>query len=547
MSSQKLFEGPVLEDLLAVISTEVGPEANIVHAERTHKGGVMGFFAREHFRLAVTVPPQGETSTHSPRPKPRDNPRPKPGAKDSGRRTERKVIGRSTEPPAAEASPFAAIAMETSDIVTLGQPPAAATKEMSAAPRGVPERSSVGCSPNATIDSPNLPLAPLTKPNAVTEPVATASTIPSAAMVEPELAGQSPDRPVERFDQALLQVARSLGHDHPLVWSAPHDDDICTSGPAVNEADGTTPDDEPTPDRATADEARIEQVALAGPGPEVGGLSSVAEETSTFAELAESLSHAVTRGGSLAGASRAPLSDEPIVDLVATASTSWHDPGRRPGIERNLSSAGLPRTLFEETMSLFARGGRLDTALVEVLGRIPCRPSLSCSERGVVAVVGRVDRLDPALIAVTGDLGIDSVLLISPSRDHQYCETSTLERARTDAADAMTRAAERSPDGLTLVGVPAGTDRASRSWATEVVRVMKPTAVFGVVDAASKTEDIAAWAAGLGGLDALVVDGLQGTRSPGTLLSLDIPVGWVDGRPATPARWAAIIEDALSE
>ena len=38
---------------------------------------------------------------------------------------------------------------------------------------------------------------------------------------------------------------------------------------------------------------------------------------------------------------------------------------------------------------------------------------------------------------------------------------------------------------------------------------------------------------------------VQETREPGTVLSLDAPVGWLEGLPATPVTWAAVLSERL--
>lgn len=53
MNSLLKFDGPNLEELLARVQRELGPEASIIEANRTRKGGIGGFFAREWFEVIV--------------------------------------------------------------------------------------------------------------------------------------------------------------------------------------------------------------------------------------------------------------------------------------------------------------------------------------------------------------------------------------------------------------------------------------------------------------------------------------------------------------
>ncbi len=84
------------------------------------------------------------------------------------------------------------------------------------------------------------------------------------------------------------------------------------------------------------------------------------------------------------------------------------------------------------------------------------------------------------------------------------------------------------------------------AWAYHVLAALEPEATWGVVDATRKTEDVAAWISGLGGVDALAVNDIDATASPAAVLQLDVPVGRIDGRPATPALWAALLTERVA-
>jgi hypothetical protein len=50
-----LVEGPEIEALLEQIREEYGPDARIVSADKVRSGGVAGFFAKQHYEIAVEV------------------------------------------------------------------------------------------------------------------------------------------------------------------------------------------------------------------------------------------------------------------------------------------------------------------------------------------------------------------------------------------------------------------------------------------------------------------------------------------------------------
>lgn len=62
MNSLLKFDGPQLEELLARVQRELGPEVSIIEANRIRKGGVGGFFAKEWFEVIVDAPTSDERS-----------------------------------------------------------------------------------------------------------------------------------------------------------------------------------------------------------------------------------------------------------------------------------------------------------------------------------------------------------------------------------------------------------------------------------------------------------------------------------------------------
>ena len=47
------LDGPDLEELLARAMTEAGPGGRVASADHVRRGGVAGFFARQHFEVVV--------------------------------------------------------------------------------------------------------------------------------------------------------------------------------------------------------------------------------------------------------------------------------------------------------------------------------------------------------------------------------------------------------------------------------------------------------------------------------------------------------------
>src|ERR1043165_8896578 len=63
-----LLEGRDLEELLAQVRAEHGPDAVIVSAEKVRTGGVGGLFGTQKYELTVEVPDAASTTQSSDRP-----------------------------------------------------------------------------------------------------------------------------------------------------------------------------------------------------------------------------------------------------------------------------------------------------------------------------------------------------------------------------------------------------------------------------------------------------------------------------------------------
>ena len=86
-----------------------------------------------------------------------------------------------------------------------------------------------------------------------------------------------------------------------------------------------------------------------------------------------------------------------------------------------------------------------------------------------------------------------------------------------------------------LPALPIGSDRDTFATA---VGDLAPDQAWVAVDAGRKPADTAVWVAELAAavhLDALAAVGVRATQSPETIRLLDVPVGWIDDRPATHA------------
>jgi len=98
---------------------------------------------------------------------------------------------------------------------------------------------------------------------------------------------------------------------------------------------------------------------------------------------------------------------------------------------------------------------------------------------------------------------------------------------------------------VTIVAVDAPM-RADAYWMAQLVGVWAPVAVWAVVEATRKPEDLEAWFAGLPRVDALVVQDADLSADPAAVLRrVEAPVAVIDGARATPHRWASLLCERL--
>ena len=112
-----------------------------------------------------------------------------------------------------------------------------------------------------------------------------------------------------------------------------------------------------------------------------------------------------------------------------------------------------------------------------------------------------------------------------------------------DAAEARSSWRRRSRPTVVAIDAPTGHPG---EWARQVIDALEPTAVWGAVDATRKPEDLFEWSERLGGFDGLGVENLDNTVSPAAVLQCGIPVGRLEGRPATPLLWASHLAPRLA-
>jgi len=206
-----------------------------------------------------------------------------------------------------------------------------------------------------------------------------------------------------------------------------------------------------------------------------------------------------------------------------------------------LRNAGYPEALLRPLEHFADTEATLEAAFA----LLPAAPAPPRAPGSLIAVAGPGQAAREAAYRLAGELGLDESLVAMASQ---------WRAARTLQPDMFVRdpdeAASLSPgwrrDRVGLVAVTAPLISSDHRWAREVLRAMRPSAVWGVVSATTKPEDVVQWATALGGFDALVLEDVAYTSTPAAVLGTGIPVATLDGRTATPARWAAAVAELVT-
>ena len=137
--------------------------------------------------------------------------------------------------------------------------------------------------------------------------------------------------------------------------------------------------------------------------------------------------------------------------------------------------------------------------------------------------------------------GAGEVLVAGAAR----CDDAERADDRRTALSARARGVERGQTGFVAFGL-GGNLADSMGLVAALADTLAPIGadqVWLVVEAGRKPSDTGRWAAALAAIaqiDAVAVVGASTTGTPGTVDELGLPIGWVDGAPATAATLAAV-------
>jgi len=210
------------------------------------------------------------------------------------------------------------------------------------------------------------------------------------------------------------------------------------------------------------------------------------------------------------------------------------------GDRRALLALGVPAALLgdgplDETMplsDLLTNLGR-PPALLRTPGAIIAVVGESVQALAVAAQLAERVRQDPHDVVLAGEMPAVA------GHGRRLLSPSAAARHRARIADG---------DQVSIVALGVGQLLDDWHLAAELLAQLGPDQAWAVVDARRKPNDLRAWLRAVGGartFDVAAAAAVHETQEPGTVLGLGLPVGWIDGLPATPVVWAAVLSERL--
>ncbi|CCG01774.1 hypothetical protein [Blastococcus saxobsidens] len=329
----------------------------------------------------------------------------------------------------------------------------------------------------------------------------------------------------------LPSLAGSHGRGLPPVPPSP-------TRPAVPSSRSSAP---------AAPKDTVQGTAIApDPTPETPAPEAVAPVIRTLATVTR-----LPVGPLMAGEEFPELEDLPAEEPVATAPAAPAPaapaaPATPGDVVTRLVELGVPRDLLgEDAAERIAAEGTYAALTAALAARLPEAPSMPSGAGDVLFIVGPgVEtlraaralaaslRLDPERVqwATRGDLAG-----LAPKGSRMTTIDAAIDR-RQEAAGAGT---------VTIVAVDAPL-RSDVYWMAQMLAIWSPVAVWAVVEATRKPEDVELWLEGLARVDALAVQDTDLSTDPAAVLQrLTVPVALLDGVRATPHRWASLLCERL--
>jgi len=230
-----------------------------------------------------------------------------------------------------------------------------------------------------------------------------------------------------------------------------------------------------------------------------------------------------------------PVATAAPVTLAAPPAVVVRPPDSDPVI-RNLMSVGMP-----EPMARQITGADTYAGVLSVLAARPSAPAIPDGPGEILVLAGDINLGVPIARHLLDQIGVaeNHLLLAAPTTAGTGLHSSRLIPDRDAAESRVEKLHNADQAWIVVMDAPVGgTDPL---WVNEMCDAIGATAVWAIVDATRKTADTGRHLRTLGEVEALVVHSVELTADPASVLGLDLPVFSLDGKPATPHAWAAML------
>lgn len=478
MPTRVLLEGSAIEPLLAQVRDEYGSRVRIISADKVRSGGVGGFFAKQHYELSVEVPDPTEDRIDMAQ---------RTRVPENGHPTLEKLLERAESQdriaePADHGFDRAALATDRPH------------SDRPATQRPVPDRPAVepdfgsGESRLAAMGDTGAAFAELMAGLNVDSHEATSAGVRSSS------------RP---------KITVPIREETPTV--RPFRPATATGSP-VN-----SPGSKPMPPMPSLAER-------------IGGLAGSTIEEDPVPPPPEPEVTPAQSAATVFGLNPAAVVTAGEPNVVPVPAPMF-DP-----VVRNLISVGMP-----ESMASKITGGDTYAGVLSVLAARPATAGVPDGPGEILVLAGDVNlgvTMAKQLLEQIG-VGESHLLLAAPSTAGTGLHSSKLISSREVAESRVEKLHSADAPWIVVMDAPVGgTDPL---WVNDMCDAIGATAVWAIVDATRKTADTARHLRTLGEVEALVVHGVELTADPASVLGLDLPIFSLDGKPATPHAWAAML------
>ena len=519
MPTRVLLEGPAIEPLLAQVREEYGSSVRIISADKVRSGGIGGFFAKQRYELSVEVPDEAETAETAAKQRPA-----RFSTADEPPQTLEQLLARAESRdriagPTDEGElgigtvrrPARAIEGVTVDpLGAAGRD--AGMDDTDAAAGGLPPRTGLLAGDNNAFADL---MAGLDSANA-----AAAAAGAAKDQDENENQGKPTVRPFRPSTAEGSPINGATIKPLPPV-------------PSLAELMGGLGLDDLIPPMDSPESANGS--AAAAPNPKLTRIQRSAAEAYGLNGLAGpspvSAPPASGRNGRSNGAVAAPTVPDSPASLTTPAMPRSSDP-----VVANLIKVGMP-----EAMAATINGGDTYAGVLTALASRQAAPAVPDAPGEILVLAGEVQHALPIARQVMEQIGLEQahLLLAGPSAAGTGIHSSRVISGPAEAEKRAEKLQSAEAPWVVVLDAPVGSTDAT--WVRQTCEALGATAVWAVVDATRKTADTARHLGMLGEVEALVVHGVDVTSDPATVLGLNLPIVSLDGKPATPHAWAAML------